>query len=330
MRRVRTQRVELGRSRGWLGSGSLGYTLTWPYYCGNLFPCHPDPADGTRFSLSITGSNVSHSGVYQSRIENDAPAYMLAWIEGDYSRVYLGSTTAKTEVDIRYLPTGEAAARQGTQHLIAAFDWFERKLGPYRFGRTVGPVAVDWGRARYGGMQHHPFWHVDVESMSDEATQARAAAHGWFGNGVRLRCWEDLVMSEGTASYLAARVLEEVAGTTVSDPIWNGYESELTTQGVAGNRAIWPQSCGDVDVRDGLSSPLTSAKGALFYRSLEQRIGRENLDLVLSTFYQRFAGKAAGMQDVLDVVSELTSYDANACAKSWLIDLAIPSSGPCP
>jgi hypothetical protein len=23
-----------------------GSTLTWPYFCGNLFPCHSDPADG--------------------------------------------------------------------------------------------------------------------------------------------------------------------------------------------------------------------------------------------------------------------------------------------
>ena len=30
------------------------------------------------------------------------------------------------------------------------------------------------------------------------------------------------------------------------------------------------------------------------------------------------------------VVKTLIFEDANACTKSWLIDLAIPSSGPCP
>jgi hypothetical protein len=29
--------------QGWMPSGS---TLLWPYWCDNLFPCHPSPADG--------------------------------------------------------------------------------------------------------------------------------------------------------------------------------------------------------------------------------------------------------------------------------------------
>jgi hypothetical protein len=27
-----------------------GSTVIWPYFCGNLFPCHSQPADGTTFS----------------------------------------------------------------------------------------------------------------------------------------------------------------------------------------------------------------------------------------------------------------------------------------
>jgi aminopeptidase N len=41
--------------------------------------------------------------------------------------------------------------------------------------------------------------------MGREVDQVHEAAHGWFGDGVRLRCWEDFVLSEGTASHLDAR-----------------------------------------------------------------------------------------------------------------------------
>jgi hypothetical protein len=34
---------------GFTGASAGGYTLIWPYYCGNLFPCHSLPADGTTF-----------------------------------------------------------------------------------------------------------------------------------------------------------------------------------------------------------------------------------------------------------------------------------------
>jgi hypothetical protein len=32
-----------------------GSTVIWPYHCGNLFPCHSNPADGTTFTLAIDG-----------------------------------------------------------------------------------------------------------------------------------------------------------------------------------------------------------------------------------------------------------------------------------
>ena len=37
------------------GVAQAGYTLTWPYYCGNVFPCRSTPADGTSFELALTG-----------------------------------------------------------------------------------------------------------------------------------------------------------------------------------------------------------------------------------------------------------------------------------
>ena len=39
---------------GYNGTATGAYTLVWPYYCGNLFPCHSAPADGTAFSVEVT------------------------------------------------------------------------------------------------------------------------------------------------------------------------------------------------------------------------------------------------------------------------------------
>jgi hypothetical protein len=36
------------------GSFPDGMTFTWPYFCDNLFPCHPEPSDGLRFTLELT------------------------------------------------------------------------------------------------------------------------------------------------------------------------------------------------------------------------------------------------------------------------------------
>jgi aminopeptidase N len=268
--------------------------------------------------------------VYPTAIESDAPAYLFAWAIGDYAELPLGETSAGTSVSMWHKPGGKAAAAAGGAHLVAAFDWLEQRLGPYRFGARVGSVAAPWIG---GGMEHHPFWHVAETSMSDEAVQMHEAAHGWFGDGVRLKCWEDLVLSEGTATYLAARVAEDVVGTTQSDSIWQSYQAELDGFRQAGaNHRAWPQSCGIIDVLKGdIFSRSPYIKGAFFYRGLEQRVGREPLDEALKTFYERFAGRAAGMQDMLDVIAEITGYDPAPCAEAWLIDAAsVPKPEACP
>lgn len=312
------------------GVSAKGYTLTWPYFCSNVFPCHSQPADGTQFHLQLTGTGSGVKAIYPTEIESDAPAYMAAWAVGDYRELSLGETASGTSVSMWHLPGGEADALAGGAHLLEAFEWFEQHLGPYRFGAKVGTVAAPWGDGVHGGMEHHPYWHVAVDSMSNESTQVHEASHGWFGNGVRLRCWEDFVLSEGTATYLAARVLEEVAGTEVSDPIWQGYQGELDKLRANGSSRAWPQSCGEIDLLAGYFTRSPYIRGAYFYRGVEQKVGRAAFDEALAAFYARFAGEAAGMQDMLDVMSEVTGYDPTACAKTWLIDLDVPEPGPCP
>ncbi|HYP75582.1 MAG TPA: M1 family aminopeptidase [Polyangiaceae bacterium] len=312
------------------GASALGFSFSWPYFCGNVFPCHSNPSDGTEFHLSVVGVPGLQTAVYAKDIANDAPSYMAAWAVGNYSELPLGKTTDGTSVSVWYEPGGQADAVAGTAHLVPAFDWLEQHIGAYRFGSHVGSVPLPWFG---GGMEHHPFWHVASEKMADEVTQVHEAAHGWFGNGVRLRCWEDLVLSEGTATYLAARALEATAGSVTSDAVWLAYRGELdglTTQGTS--EVAWPQSCGVVDVlKSGLYSNNPYIKGAFFYRGVEQKVGRQQLDAALHTFYQRFAGKAAGMQDMLDTIAEVTGYDAQQCAAAWLVTATpVPQPAACP
>jgi aminopeptidase N len=227
------------------------------------------------------------------------------------------------------LPDSAADSGRGTANLVSAFEWLETNIGPYRFGNDVGTVAVDWGPDSLGGMEHHPYWHVATKSLSDEAVNVHEAAHGWFGNGVRLRCWEDFVLSEGTATYLAARVLEEVKA---GDTTWTRYEADLSARLAAGNHQAWyPSECNVIDVVDsGLFNRLTYLKGAFFLRSLEQKVGRAGFDESLRTFYALFAGQAARLQDLLDVVNEVTDYDARDCAQTWLVSAPTPQLEACP
>src|SRR5262249_33020566 len=56
-----------------MGSMPMGTTLIWPYYCGNLFPCHSAPADGLRFTMTLTNPPAGQIAVYPSAIPANAP-----------------------------------------------------------------------------------------------------------------------------------------------------------------------------------------------------------------------------------------------------------------
>ena len=296
-----------------------GSTVIWPYFCGNLFPCHSQPADGETFTLALDGVPANKSAVYPARIEREAPPYMLAWAVGAYEQKDLGTTDAGTHVSVYYLPDGEADAAKGTKHLRAAFDWYEKHIGPYSFGDQVASVSVVWGEGMYGGMEHHPYWHVAKDAMADENTHVHEAAHGWFGDGIRLRCWEDFVLSEGTVSYLAAHVLGQVGGPTLEAAQWKEYQSELDDAIAEGGAPAWPEGCNQIDIlKDKLFTNLPYMEGAFFYKDVAAAVGADKLDQVLHDFYAAHHGRTAGMQDMIELIEEETGFDPSALVESRL------------
>ncbi len=308
---------------------SASYTLTWPYYCGNVFPCHSDPADGVRFDLALTGVPAGQLAVYPPTIPANAPSYQLAWAIGAYGTVDLGTTPAGTHLTVRYLPADEAAARAATTNLLAAFGWYESTLGPYPFGTEAGSVEVPWGPGAFGGMEHHPLWHIGVAAVGDALTHMHEAAHGWFGDGVRIGCWEDFVLSEGTVNYLASRAMGAVAGDAAEAGVWLRYNADTRGYGTL----AWPEGCHQVDIlRDHLFTATPYMRGANFYRALERRITRPVLDAVLRRFVAEHRGSSARMTDMLALVRTVSGYDPTACARSWLRPSAGGVRGPdvCP
>ncbi|MFT3691690.1 MAG: M1 family aminopeptidase [Kofleriaceae bacterium] len=308
------------------GISAKGWTLDWPYYCGNVFPCHSHPVDGTTFSLQLNNTPDGKTAVYPQTIPNQAPAYQLAWSIDAYTQLDLGTTAAGTLVSTWYRAGEETKAMTGTQHLLAAFDWLETHLGPYTFGNHYGSVAVTWPIGAIGGMEHHPFIHIGG-GIDDENTQVHEASHGWFGDGIRLACWEDFVLSEGTVSYLANHALEAVGGT----PTWTADATELASQ--SGSDAVWiPSTCNVIDVNKIFTRALYD-RGEFFYKGIADKIGADKLDQALTTFYMAHKSQPARMQDMLDTIQQVTGYDPSACAQTWLLDTSSatpPTPGPCP
>ncbi len=319
---------------GWMPL--LGVSFIWPYYCSNLFPCNPALEDGVTFTMNVVGVDPALTAVFPTNTYGDGPAYMAAVAVGDYTKLDLGTTTAGTALHAWYLPEGSGLedARAGTAHLVGAFDYFEQTYGPYAFGPDAGTVEVDWGSDSWGGMEHHPYFHVAKFDFDDEEAQVHEAAHGWFGDGVRVACWEDFVLSEGTTTYIAAHALEHVDGPNE----WSYYVDDFLTpicQGHSGdptlvNTIVLPdETCNEIDFEnDALWSLAPYMKGACFYEEVADLIGEDVVDDAIREFYAAHVGKAARMQDMIDVIESKASPSDKAAIEGliteWLRTLECP------
>lgn len=300
-------------------------TFLWPRFCGNLFPCKSIPSEGSTFTMELYGIPMGTTPVYPASIPADAPSYMPAFALDDYKYVKLGTTAGGTEVGVYHVPGEEAATMEGTKDLPAFFDYFEKTYGAYSFGSKVASVSANWGPGAYGGMEHHPYWHVAREAMNDPVTHAHEAAHGWFGDGVRIACWEDFVLSEGTVTYLAARAIEAVNGMAAGQAVWDDYQTELDAVLPTEDTILMLDTCNEIDlIVHPLWSNVTYMKGAFFYKAVEAQIGRDKLDAALKKFYETNKNKAARTQDMIDTIQSVSGADISVHVNGWLKGMGKP------
>jgi aminopeptidase N len=313
---------------GWMPEA--GVSFIWPWFCSNLFPCNSSTDDGVTFTMEVTGIDAGLTAVYPKTTVTDAPSYMPAVALGDYVKLDLGTTTAGTVLSAWYLPGvgAEAAALEGTAHLPLVFDFLEQTYGPYAFGPEAGTVEVDWGDDSWGGSEHHPFFHVARFDFRNEEVQAHEAAHGWFGNGVRIACWEDFVLSEGTTTYMAAHALESVGGPD----LWPYYVEflEAICTGFDVNTVALPDSCGEIDfLSDDLWSLVPYIKGACFYEGVADLIGAELLDEVIRDFYLAHVNRPARMREMLDSIKARVDAEqrdkVDMLVEEWLLSVECPA-----
>ncbi len=303
-------------------------TVTWPTHCGNVFPCRPDPALGLTVELDVTPTEDLVA--VAPDIPAPAPAYQVAFSQGSYETLELGTSDGGTELSVAHFPQDAARAAQGAAELLDVFSWLENTLGPYPFGSEAGAVEVEWGPGAFGGIEHHPRWHISSAAVHDRVTQAHEAAHGWYGTGLRLSCWEDLVLSEGTVTYLAARALGAVAGAAAEEAVWEGYASEFSGFGDVSTELAWIDvGCNEEDpVAGRLRTRAPYIKGAYFFRAVADEVGAEALDAVLGSFFVEHVGGAAGMQDLLDHILADTGFDPTDLAAGWLLSTELPPGAP--
>ena len=258
------------------------------------------------------------------------PPYLIAIAAGNIEFRKLGSRSgvwAEPEII-------EAAAQEvgDTEEMI---DAGIALFGEYRWGRydmIVLPPAFP-----YGGMENPVMTFLTPTFIAGDRSNngliAHELAHSWSGNLTTYSSWRDGWLNEGVTSYFENRIVEEVYGkeraeqeyalsySGLIDGIDDVGASDPTTA-MRSPDSISPFDTGGFAIYD---------KGAVFLRTVENIIGRENFDTWLTQWFDTHAFEPVTSEMFLaDLRKKLVGDDAELEKRlmldEWVYGTGLPSN----
>ncbi len=335
------------------------YTLLVPSDAHALFPCFDQPDLKARVSLALTvpagwtavangaavdsapggrlGAAPPAGGVRTFRFAETAPisTYLVAFAAGPWRGI---TRTASGRAMTLYVRRSRAAEVEADSILDAngrALAWLGDYFGrPYAFGKFDVVLAPAFP---FGGMEHPGavFYNEDgfvyrerptaPQRLARTATVYHEVAHQWFGDLVTMRWFDDLWLKEGFATYMAAKVQDDL------DPAGGAWKTFYLRN--APPAAAVDASLGTTPVYQPLDN-LDRAKsnyGAIVYnkapavlRQLEAVVGPRAFRGGLRAYLAAHAFGNATWRDLLAAVGRAAGRDLGPFGDAYILRPGIP------
>ena len=284
-------------SGGWGGmhfDNDMSYNLgvgfdAAPHVMGRaFFPCRDNFTDKATYTLRVkakAGWTAECGGMLQGRILNadstestvwridqQTPTYLVSVSQAAWKRVYdsIPSLYGTYPATYGYLRPDSATVCRVFAELDSVVPMFERRFGPYRWGR-IGYIATN-----KGSMEHVNNIGLAKQALTlaeaGQNTIAHELGHAWFGNLVTCETESDMWINEGGASFTSEVAMEAVKGRELSDDYYQRtLEEVLRTTHVTdgGYRALSPMP------HDYTYGSTVYKKGWMVWHSLRGYLGEE-------------------------------------------------------
>lgn len=279
-------------------------------------------------------SNALHAdGVYQFEMPQAIPSYLIALAVGDLVFVPMSERTGIfAEPGI-----AQAAAREfaDTERMLQIS---EKLYGPYRWGRydlLILPPSFP-----FGGMENPRLSFITPTVIAGDKSLvsliAHELAHSWSGNLVTNATWRDLWLNEGFTSFLTTRIMEAVYGKARADMEYyldlQGLKEQMATLDTSDQMLAIDSTGRDPD---DVFSNVPYTKGQMFLSWLEQQYGREEFDVFLREYFDKFAFSSITTDEFLayleaELMSRHPGKVSRAQIDQWVFAGGLPSDDMVP
>ena len=286
------------------------------------------PSDLLALMSAENPTSLAPDGQYHFEMRKAIPSYLIALAVGDIGFKDLGQHCGvyaeKELLD---------ACVEEFEDLPQMMKVAENLYGNYQWGRydvLVLPYSFP-----FGGMENPMLTFANPTLLTGDkslvSVVAHELAHSWSGNLVTNHSWSDLWLNEGTTVYFEQRIMEALRGKEIADILAQVEFGELqqTLAEMAADSALQDSKLHlDLVNRDPdiAMSDIAYVKGAFFFRTLEQTVGRKQLDLFLKRYFTHFAYQTITADRFIDFLERqlLSKTGTDFNYREWIYEPGLP------
>lgn len=275
----------------------------------------------------------SKNGVYEFKMEQKIPAYLMALAVGD-----IAFKTVDDRTGVYAEPAILDKAYNELDGLGEMVHTTENLYGEYKWDRF--DVLFLPSGFPMGGMENPRLTFATPTILAGDKSLlnliAHELAHSWSGNLVTGASWDDIWLNEGFTVYIERRVTEAEHGADYAAMLWDLAEKKvdaaIETAG-ENSKDTWLKL--DLKNRDpeNAFTRIAYDKGAALLLLIEQTVGRENMDNFLVKYFKDHAFESMDTERFLTYLDENLLNDNEEWKEAirvedWVYGPAKPSNYP--
>ena len=163
---------------------------------------------------------------------------------------------------------------------------------------------------------------------TSESITVHEIVHQYFMQMLATNEQEEAWMDEGFTSYYQSRIIDHYNGYILEDPISGFKATDAAWRRVRffnlDNPKIDFAGKPGWEFKHGSYHSIVYSKAALCLHTLDGLVGRQQMDKIMQTYFERWKFKHSCGQDFIDVVNDVTGEDM-----TWLFDQLIYGTEEC-